>query len=48
MGGRVRREPSLRLHELPLEARAVSALVLIPGDDDMDQALEEVALAGVR
>ena len=41
-------EPTGRLLELPLAADPVSAAGLVPGDDDVDEALEEVALAGVR
>jgi hypothetical protein len=48
MCGRVRAESPLRLYELPFESSAVSALVLVPGDDDVDEALEEVALVAVR
>jgi hypothetical protein len=42
--GRERREPALRLLELPAAADEVAAPVLVPGDDDVDEALEEVAL----
>jgi hypothetical protein len=41
---RVRAEPPLRLLELPLAADAVPAAGLVPGDRDVDEALEEVAL----
>jgi len=45
--GRVRREPADRLLELALGADAPPAARLVPGDGDVDQALEEVAL-GLR
>ena len=37
-------EPSLCLLELPLAARPLSTAGLVPGDDDMDEPLEEVLL----
>jgi hypothetical protein len=41
---RERREPALCLLELALAAPPVAAARLIPGDGDVDEALEEVAL----
>jgi hypothetical protein len=38
------REPARRLVELPLAARLVAAAGLVPGDDDVDEPLEEVLL----
>jgi len=35
------------LLELPLAARLVAAACLVPGDDDVDEALEEVLLGGL-
>jgi hypothetical protein len=45
--GRVRGEPSLRLRELSLAADEVPAPVLVPGDDHVDETLEEVALGWI-
>ena len=45
---RVGAEPSRRLLELPLAADAVPAPGLVPGDRDVDETLEEVALLGRR
>jgi hypothetical protein len=42
---RVRAEPAGRLLELALAADAVSAPGLVPGDGDVDESLEEVALS---
>jgi hypothetical protein len=42
-----RREPPSRLRELPLAADAPAAPCLVPRDRDVDEPLEEVALAGV-
>jgi hypothetical protein len=41
---RVRREPALRLCELALAADAVPTTGLVPGDSDVNEALQEVAL----
>ena len=41
-------EAPLRLHELPLAAVPVAAFGVEPGDGDVDEPLEEVALAGRR
>jgi hypothetical protein len=41
---RVRRESPLRLLELSLAAHPVAAAGLVPGDGDVNEALEEVAL----
>src|SRR3954451_18044298 len=46
MRRRVRREPPDRLDELTLGADLPAAAGLIPGDRDMHEALEEVALRG--
>jgi hypothetical protein len=40
-------EPPRRLLELPLGAGAPPATRLVPGDDDVHEALEEVLLLGV-
>lgn len=40
----VGREPASRLRELPLATRPVAAAGVVPGDRDMDEALEEVPL----
>jgi hypothetical protein len=45
--GRVPGEPAFRLRELPLAADEVAAFLLVPGDDDVHEPLEEVALVGV-
>ena len=47
MAGRERAEPSGCLLELALAAGTVVAPGLIPGDDDVDEPLEEVLLGGV-
>ena len=47
MRGRIAREPAFRLRELPLAADEVAAFLLVPGDDDVHEPLEEVALIGV-
>jgi hypothetical protein len=44
---RERPEPAGRLHELPLGARTPATARLVPGDDDVHEALEEVLLRGV-
>jgi hypothetical protein len=44
---RERREPALRLLELAFTADPVAAPCLVPGDDDVDEPLEEVTLVGV-
>jgi CheY-like chemotaxis protein len=43
VGRREAREPALRLLELSRAADEVPAAVLVPRDDDVDEALEEVA-----
>jgi hypothetical protein len=48
MGGRVGRKPPRRLLELPHAAGPVAASGLVPGDGDVDEALEEVALGRLR
>ena len=48
MRRRVRRQAPRRLLELSLAARAPSAAALVPRDRDVDEALVEVALSGVR
>jgi hypothetical protein len=45
--GGVGRESAGRLRELSLAADAVPAPGLVPGDGDVDEALEEVALCGL-
>jgi hypothetical protein len=45
---RVRPKPARRLLELAFAADAVAAAGLIPGDRDVNEALEEVALLGRR
>jgi hypothetical protein len=47
MRRRERPEPPLRLLELPLEPDPVAAPGLVPRDDHVDEALEEVLLAGI-
>ena len=47
MVGRERPEPARGLLELPLAARLVAAACLVPGDDDVDEPLEEVLLGGL-
>ena len=42
MRRRERRQPAFRLLELPLEPGAVPAAGLVPGDDDVDEALKKV------
>ena len=44
MDGRVGGEPPPRLRELALAAAAVPTPGLVPGDGDVDEPLEEVAL----
>jgi len=44
MGRCERRQPPLRLVELPLEPHPVAAPGLVPGDHDVDEPLEEVLL----
>lgn len=44
MDGRVGREAAGGLLELPLAADPVAASRLVPGDRDVDEPLEEVAL----
>jgi hypothetical protein len=41
---RVRAEPTRRLLQLPLVSGPISAAGVVPGDCDVDEALEEVAL----
>ncbi len=48
MAGRERAEPPGRLLELALAAGAVVASGLVPGDDDVDEPLEEVFFGRVR
>ena len=48
MAGRERAEPPGCLFELALTAGTVVAPGLVPGDDDVDEALEEVLLGRVR
>jgi hypothetical protein len=43
-----RREPPRGLLQLTLAARPVATARLVPGDDDVDEPLEEVLLAGIR
>jgi hypothetical protein len=45
--GRERTEPPRCLLELALTPRPIAAPGLVPGDDDVDQSLEEVLLGGV-
>jgi hypothetical protein len=45
--GRERSESPCRLRELALAAGPVAAPRLVPGDDDVDEALEEILLGGV-
>jgi hypothetical protein len=47
MRRRERPEPAFRLLELPLEADPVPTPRLVPGDDDVDEPLEEVLLLGL-
>ena len=47
MAGCKRPEPARGLLELPLAARTVAAPGLVPGDDDVDEALEEILLGYV-
>ena len=47
MVGRIRAEPARRLLELPLVSGPISAACVMPGDGDVDEALEEVALGGL-
>jgi hypothetical protein len=44
---RERPEPALRLLELPLEPDTIPAAGLVPGDDNVHEALEEVLLLGL-
>jgi hypothetical protein len=44
MGGHITGEPAAGLLELALAADPVPAAGLVPGDGDVDEALEEVAL----
>jgi len=46
--GRIRPEAASRLLELPLAAVLVAAACLVPGDGDMDEALEEIAFLRLR
>jgi hypothetical protein len=48
MLGRVGPESPRGLFELPLAADAVPPARLVPGDSDVDEPLEEVALLGRR
>jgi hypothetical protein len=43
-----RPEPAGRLLQLALEPGPVSTAGLVPGDDDVDEALEEVLLLWIR
>ena len=45
---RVRPEPAGCLLQLPLAADPVSAAGLVPGDRDVDEPLEEIALGRLR
>ena len=45
---RVSKKPALGLLELPLAADAVASSGLVPGDRDVDESLEEVALIDGR
>ena len=47
MRRRVGGEPARGLLELALAADAIAAPGLVPGDGDVDEALEEVALGAV-
>ena len=47
MARRERAEAPRRLLELPLAARAVAATGLVPRNDDVDEALEEVLLGRI-
>lgn len=47
MRRRERGEPSQRLHALAFGSRRPAAVVLVGGDDDVHESLEEVALRGV-
>ena len=47
MAGRERAEPPGCLLELALAPGAVAAAGLVPGDDDVDETLEEVLLGRV-
>ena len=44
MAGRIRAEPARRLLELALVSGPISAAGVMPGDGDVNEALEEVAL----
>lgn len=48
MAGRERLEPAQCLRELPLGADLASASGLVPGNRDVHETLEEVALLGGR
>ena len=48
MRGRERRQAPGGLLELALATRAVPAAGLVPGDGDVDEALEEVLLGPIR
>jgi hypothetical protein len=48
MSGRVRLQPAQCLRELPLGADLASASGLVPGNRDVHETLEEVALLGGR
>ena len=48
MHGGVRRKPAPRLGELTFAAHPVVSARLIPGDRDVHESLEEVALCGRR
>jgi hypothetical protein len=45
---RIRREPAARFLELPGASNVIAAPGLVPGDGDMDEPLQEVALLGRR
>ena len=47
MLGAERPEPAHCLLELPLAARLVATACLVPGDDNVDEPLEEVLLPGL-
>lgn len=47
MSGRKRGEPAGSFLELPLATGLVAAPRLVPGDDDVDEPLEEVLLGRV-
>jgi hypothetical protein len=48
VGGSVGPEPPRRLLQLPRRGHGTTAPGLVPGDGDMDEALEEIPLLGGR